>query len=528
MPVYGLESYRRLRLEAPSYSVKEEVVVPVEPQSPPTPEEDVASLLEQGSGKMVDVSYNLGGSTVEFLETDLGIDRLSFTLRHGAEGWLDHLRVGYRAIFEGGYAQEISGVQTRRTFIDGVVSRMSPVFPDSGVPELQVTVESLLFLLTRNRPGKVSFPNAGDSPEDLLHRRVFHLGRSTIRMSEIIKGVVEEYGIEVAQIRIDPEHDSEFDATHVVTQQEDETDFDFLLRLVTGRSRNSAPGRRAIGTAQDEAENPTINGHARMFMEFHPLSGKPVFRVVPEKELLSDRGALKFLYQSAQSRRHRIIPSSQYDPLSPTAELIIKNVSLSDDPDTARGKETQVVSDVSTDPQVGDEGAQQKEVSVFGDKLFIGTVIEPILKEAIAKKEIASAELLDPVAGRFGKRAIGAYYTQPQTKFQPAGTKLSNDPDKNKKKPGAAPASAPTQVLGSGSGGDGAPGTADSVSRDKGDKYRRFGQSLSFETHGNIFMLKARAYQVELGVGRYDGFWYATKVTHVFGKTYRMKVEMGA
>jgi len=111
---------------------------------------------------------DLGDSEIVITEKDWGIDEVDFTIKHNASNWAKYIFIGSDIRVVGGYLSSIknrllpvllSPTSNLRTFFEGIVSKVHPVFPDNGKPELEITVSSPLYRLTLNTPGRVTYPS---------------------------------------------------------------------------------------------------------------------------------------------------------------------------------------------------------------------------------------------------------------------------------------------------------------------------------------------------------------------------------
>jgi len=479
----------------------------------------------------IDVTKLLGLSTVTFEETDLETDQLTFTIMHDALAFIESTSVGMKVQFLGGYNVERGdGVLTKKIFFHGFVSQVRPRFPDNGKLELELICEDGLFLLTRNDTGFVSYPAkqpAGDEPgPGENYKRDFHF-KDKIKISEIVAGIVGEYGMTVEQIDIDEEDDMEFTQEAPVTQSSKENDFEFLTRLLTGRSKDG------VGPAkQRDKKQKLINARARMFMEPDPGSGEMKFHVVPESKLAGEdqQGDITFHYHSQGGE---IVAVNDFDPtndpLSKDPKLIIKSVQIKDNPDSGV-KETQHSQDVGPLAKAKHRGTQlQEEVD---DPTFIEEFIvneAKVVADATGPDSVLGVDdVLATFAGKRNWDDVKHYHIKRTTIHHSASRKIVQNQEEVETPEGeGAESSEDEKVLGKGSGGRGSKGTSRSAKRTGKARIKKYGEELSFTCHGNIFTLCRKSYDIKFPTHLYSGFWYCFKIKHKFGPMYMMDLTLG-
>lgn len=481
------------------------------------------------AGAFVDVTRQLGSIPVIFEEEETVTDKLEFRIIHGAAFFIETLAVGNRVRFTGGYRADRSGIKTKKVFFNGPVSNIRPVFPDNGKLELVVQAEDDLFQLTRNKPGRVTYP--GVKRDGQLYKRNFHFADS-ITISEIITGIVSEYNIPIRQVKVDSEFDGPYKLTDPISQNESESDYEFLLRITTGRaiSERSERDRR-------KRPNKLINAHVRMSMEVNQDSGIAEFHAVPEEDLIGDEASVSFIYHSEGATR---ISPQKFDPTDKDATLIIKGVSISENPDQAASKEVQRHQDV----QPGAKGSdaltpREDEIKPRGSQILEETIPPDffdthVIDEAKVKRDVDAGILVtsDVVGAVFAGTLkwvdVKHYFVLREAKFEAPSRNMSNKPEDLElpETPGTE-TSESEKVLGKSSGGRGSAGTKKSVSKVHKPRVKAYGQTLGFSCHGNIFVLCRRTYNVQFPVGRYTGAWFASRVVHTFGPTYIMEMQMG-
>lgn len=508
MPVESLTPYRKVEIEAPFVK-----------------------------GTWIDITRQLGSGVVTLTEETTGIDQLQFTIKHGAAFWIDNINEGMKVRLTAGYAVELFLQTTKRVMFEGVVSSFKPLLPDTGIPGLRITCMNRLFELTKEKPGRIAYPGIKIANHPPPYNRDFHFGVA-MKISDIVQGILNEYGIPIKQIRIEPAHDYEFQLHNPISQNEDETDWDFIQRLLTGHSNQT---RRRV---RQKKVNHLVNARARLFMEVDPIEQRALATVAPEADLIADTNDdIRFVYQSPGVLS---VDENEYDPTSNITDLMMRGASLSENKEDATGKEVQHRQDVKkgakgrrsvgkaakpTDPQ--NKGAQRKDVvsSGDGDKPPPDLAFNYRINEQLVAKDLKSGKLPSGinilsavVSGQLKWKDVKKYFTPRQVANVPSGRTI----------PGAKPiprqASTPTGFtgsLGKGSGGKGAKGTQGSGEVVQGARIKKYGQTLSFSTRGNLFVLCRKSYPVEFPFGRYTGNWFLLKLEHRIGETYVMQVEMG-
>lgn len=480
---------------------------------------ELENLVDPVPG-LVDVTIQLGSSEVTLVEQYDAISELSFTLRHGAAYWIDVIEEGMRCKLTAGYAVDIPLRTTKKVFFEGIVTSFTPLFPDNGKPELRVTCHDDLYELTRSTPGRVTYPGTKvpNQPNAYVKDRTFHFVESgKITISQIVKGILDEHALPIKQIAIDAESDYEFTTTNPISQGEDESDYSFIQRLLTGKSSKTRERVRKKKT------NHLVNARARMWMETDPITKIPKVHVVSEDRLLDDVGDVTFVYQAVGVQS---VDESSYDPLSPDASLVIRNVQLRENKDQATGRDVTHRQDVSpgakgqrtkADPK--QRGKQRSDVKAPNngktpppdwDKNYV------LNRELILRDRSAGVlkvgDLFQAIkSGQVGWSQVKRYFIPKLVAHAPSARTIPNS---------AAP---PTKVQAKTPTGFGGGGKEQTQKK----RIKKYGRTLSFSAHGNLFVACRKSYPVGLGTGRYDGFWFATKVRHTWGLTYKISVEMG-
>ena len=511
MPQHELTPYRKLELEDPDKR-----------------------------GTYLDVTKQLGSSVVSLLQEESAIDQLSFQLKHGATYWIEKVIEGLKCRFTGGYAVDIPGRTTKRLVFEGIVTKYQPILPDNGKPEIKMVCHTELFKLTRSKPGRVTYPAIPVKGFPFLYSRDFHF-RSHLKISDIVEGILTEHGIAIKQIKIHPELDYEFTYGNHVSQNEDENDYDFVIRLLMGKSKKT----QKDGGAKKKV-NHLVNARARLFMEPDSSDGIQKVHVVPEDDLIADKGTVSFVYQSPGLVS---VNQAAYDPTSPNAELVIRGISLRENKQDAAGKEIQHHKDVKKNARgrrsVGsavqpsdtlNKGAQRKDVlsgsdgdNPPSDLGFNYRINRELLvkdqKAGLLPKGLAIGSLFSgTLSGQYKWKDVKKYFVPRQTSFVPSARALPGG--KGVPRQATTPTGF-TGGLGKGSGGKGAKGTKASGVQIQKPRAKKYGTTLSCWTHGNVFVSCRRSYEMKFPFGRYKGLWYLYKLEQRWGDTFKVQVEFG-
>ena len=501
-------------------------------------------------GVMADVARQLGSSTVSLIEEVDAIDQLVFTIRHGATFWIETIREGLNCKLTAGYAVDVLGQTTKRMMFEGIVTSYEPILPDNGKPELRVVCQNRLHELTKRKPGRVTYPSIPIPNYPYPYQRKFNITDKPLAISDIVRGVLEEHGIPIAQISIDKQHDYAFDITDPISQNEDETDYEFLQRLLTGKS--SKTRRRPKG---EKKTNHLVNARARMFMEVDPVQQVSKVHVVSEATLVLDgvrdaqqrsdqlwsfpplpgggvplvpRGNVHFTYNVPGTQK---ADETEYNPLATDANLVIRGVQLRENREDATGKEIVHRQDVtnkakgrrsvgqavkSTDPV--NKGAQRSDLLTKkssdpppSDFAWNYTLNHELVLRDRNAGILKIGDLSGAVtSGRVGWTEVKKYFIPRQVSHPPSARTIPKSVD--------IPRTATTPT---GFTGD------DKGTQVQDNRIKKYGTTLSCWTHGNIFVLCRKSYDIFFPFGRYTGAWFLTKIEHQWGNTYRMTLEFG-
>ena len=519
MTRYDLQVFRNLRLQTPEAFTKDPV---------PGFSRLEAPNITKKPNPSIDITKLLGSSTVTFEETDQGTDQLTFTIKHAAAVFIEKLSIGTRVEFRGGYnIERRDGTLTKKGFFNGFVSQRRPKVLDNGRLELEVVAEDALFLLSRNKPGTISYPSKIISGP--MHNKNFHF-KDKMKLSDIIRGIIKEYSIPIKQISIDEDRDLEFTQARPFTQTSKESDLEFLTRIMTGRSKDGlTPAKKK------EEEEKLVNARARMFMEWDAEERVSKFNVLPESKLLGEAhfGGIFFQYHAEGGR---LIPVREFDPTrDPSKELtrlIMSNVQIKENADKA-SREIQRGQDVGSLAKLANQGSQLTEEiddPYFLENWEVNEALVAADEKSVDGKPpiLPKGTIISILRGEKNWDDYKRYFFLRTTVFEPTSRNLTNKPEETETPSGDGKESIPDgNVIGHGSGGEGSPGTARSFKVRQKRRIKQYGEEISFTCHGNIFALCRKSYSLIFPIGYYTGDWYCFKIVHKFGPTYKMDITVG-
>lgn len=488
--------------------------------------------------KWLDISDMVPG-TVDFEETDSGLDEASFLISNAAVVWAAHMSEGIGVRLHVGYTGQNRSMQRLR--FDGKVSDFSLQCGANGHLEIDVKVSTPFMDLQANTVGSVTYP--GNKSNRDLHQREFHF-KDKIKISEIVAGILGEYRLPVGQITIEPKRDYEFTQLNPIRQAEDETDLQFITRLLTGKTG------RGLNFGKKKGQK-LVNARARMFWEVDPLDNKAKAYVAPVSKLMQDRGTHTLIPTFSTSQE---MDFSQMDLFSPFSHLPMESGwRLDSNPNRASGREVQFHQDVPPDAKgnrtvgsgaTGDvnRGAQKRDVIQKDKKLskqpddFLKfwsnyRLDRKAIREATQRGDLKKGTELDIIQslaagdGRYTWETVKKYFRRRETKHVPSGRKVPGSA-KLPKKPPKTP-TRPAGTLGRGSGGQGAAGTANS-SEDVYDQMPfKYGLSWELTTYGTPFFSARKIYPVKTtALANFAGDWYCDKASHSIGEVWKIKIHL--
>lgn len=160
---------------------------------------------------------------VTYAEDATLLNTLSFTVDKHAEVLLHRMFIGQWVVLYGGfYASDNSGV--RKVFA-GTITRIKTKFTDSGKVSFSVEAMSYGFnQMGKNTSSNYVYPDK-NSP------RSFAKGKETLKLTELIRGIVESSGMTVGEITLPKQFTNEVLTTKKMRYQKDMSDWRFLNYL---------------------------------------------------------------------------------------------------------------------------------------------------------------------------------------------------------------------------------------------------------------------------------------------------------
>jgi hypothetical protein len=492
--------------------------------------------IATGTGDAItwlDVTMLLGTSEVKLEESYNEIDKLTFKLVHDVVLIQPTIKYGTQVRFTGGYVAEFPA--NTRVFFVGIVTGWALKLPDNGKPEMEIVAEDERSQMSLVRPGQISYPSIGVQEWGINAKRQW-IYKDQLRISEIIRFLCDDYGIAVNEIRIDPAFDKPFGIANPddgLTQGADESDFDLVLRLLTGVGR-------ARDTRVRKGNASSLAAHACWFLEYDLDSEEAQLTVVPEQDILQDVNPLVFRYQGVGFQK---VPEDEYDPTASVGEMMITNVTIRENMDIARNETTKHAKDV-----------QRKAKGPKGRKTKVGDLVRGALEARAAKaageddpgpdglgKELDQ----DKIQATFGNNAALAAATlakpltysdveqftrDKETKWTASSRRLGPDGDgtalRPQKEPPAGsdpvPTSPTTRAVGKQTK---EPKTT--KWKPVGERIKNYGKVVTFSTRGNIYIRARQLYTLEVPFDQYAGQYFLFKLTTVFGNQFRQTAEMG-
>jgi hypothetical protein len=513
-----------------------------------TPQRTLTIGMAGNAGTM-DVTENLGKTTVKFEEELNKLDRLTFSLVHGGEVYAELLDIGDPVTFEGGYRWDQAGSGTpTRVFFKGFVTEPSIKCAGGGRVIVDVTAQDVRWLLTRNKPGSLTYPAPKYDHE--IYPREFRKGVkgpggvTGLKISDIVKGILEEYAptLKIGKMKILEDDDYLFTFDNPIVQNADETDFQFVLRLLTGEGQS-----RFTGVHRDERR--VVNANAVWWMEPNPLTGEAEVHIVNEEEALKEQGLVEFIWQGEGFEK---VPEADYDPTAMGARIICKELTFKQNLDLARNREVRVQKDVqkkakgkkgktqatqATEPngvrgeesERSDEDQSPAAIQSFLDTHEIDEA--KVRASGAANAATAGLEIFRKVSSGQARLSQYRHFFKPKEVRQEATSRAITSKPGDADRPEKPEAPATDTPL-----PPGAPKAKKKTKKPKklkplGERIQKFGFTVSASgVHGNIFMQARRMYKVKAPVPRYapDGHvWFCHKVIHEFGQLYTMSWEMG-
>lgn len=503
----------------------------------------------------VDISSLVKNSPIKVQDNAIGIDSLEFSIYVGASFFIDTLFRGMEVRFKGGYLKGHS-----EWLFDGYIHDWKVKFPNSGKPYINIICHDRLWLLKQVVPGRITYPTL--PTKNISYARTFNIipdKKAEITVSEIVNGILADYEevITVGSITIPVAYDWTFNIKNPISQNENESDYDFLMRLLTGK-KGAGGGRKVVPGNSKESG---VYAHCLFYMETGGVDDAPdtKFYIIPEDELLlntpkddTDLGAIgaalsgvvdvpgvtdggdkiEFYYHIQGGE---IVTPDGYNPGGKPAKLIMKDVTVSENQDMSDSQDVERIqehprrkkkgdgSGAADNPDADDQASSRETVEGEG-----GEAPESWAYYELDESKVEAAES----AGAFKEFDDFALFTQ-VGQFQ--------------RKWNWGDSSAPGPVRrfwkrkdivyeGSGSQID-SDGSSDSASAARGsggkpkvrthpERRGKWGLTLTARIpNGNPQCLAKSIYTLHGLLARYSGEWFLDKVTHNFHQRYTMSVE---
>jgi len=517
----------------------------------------VISGLPRTNDDWLDITTWIKSDVLTVEDSAFEIDMLKFVVAREVDWLVDSIFRGMKVRFKGGY---IAGHQ--EWLFDGYVANFKPLFPDDGRPRLSVMCMDDLWRLQNNRPGRITYPVVRS--DTTRYTRDFHFV-DEIRISEIVEGIIAEYGFEIGDITILEEHNYKFTLRNPISQGETETDYQFVQRILTGKSSGSA--KASPGRNRKADQEPEVHAHALFFMETSGADNEPEtkFFVQPEDVLMGEatgegggggavasaisgaadaalsaigisglfsRSDIQFQYNRAGGQ---VVDPNNYEPDSSSATLILKGVQVDENQSNSRSNEVDRVQENPRSRRGSSESGQTSDVDgAPGTTDDVANEITSPEDEndgppggwtAWEPDEVA-IEAADR-AGRFGDvvnptefiqnwpwERAKEFFIPKENRFESSATPMSADGDAEE-----ATETPPDIPI---------PGSGRAKKRQHTARTRQWGITLKATCpNGNPRVVAKKIYAVRGLLGRYTGDWFMEKVIHTFGGRYTMGVNFG-
>jgi hypothetical protein len=465
-----------------------------------------------------------------------GLDKLAFTLTGAGQTpleatefdlqpavLLDLIRRGQEVRFKGGYLEG-----RREWLFYGYIADWEVLYRDSGKIDLSVTAYDPLWLLTLRKPSPITYPSRAPAT-GVLYNRQFHRAKA-ITLKEIVQGILAEYNLDPDILKIPDSRNFEFTELHPITQKEDETDYKFLDRLLTGKAGSYD---ETFTSWQDEAY---VFAGCVFFAETSGAGTDHKTRVCifPQLDLLAPPNAADttFVFHRYQGTAAEFVTRAEYAPDDPKGKMPIHNVVVKDDGDkvihdrriikeAARKKGTLgpyfPVATQTVDDQSLDNG--NEDLPPAGWQTWTP---DPALVRAARRP---GGELFNvswvTVAKKWTWAQAKKYFTSKQILFHPSAAPAAKTADDEDTK------AEPTATLGAG-GGSGKKKKPDQEQQLADAHALKFGVTVTCHTfHGNPTLVAKKCYDLRGLLERYSGTYLLVKAVHVFGDTYKNELEFG-
>ncbi len=158
-----------------------------------TPKSTDSNSSDSDSNRYMDVEKVIVGDVIYEEQASL-LNTLSFTIGKDADVLLRQFGMGQSVILYGGYYDE-NGGGTRKVF-SGTITRIRTMFPDDGV--VQFSVEAMSYGFVKMGKDNTRFFNYPDKNS----QRKFCKGKTSITLTDIVKGIADENGMFIGNIKI--------------------------------------------------------------------------------------------------------------------------------------------------------------------------------------------------------------------------------------------------------------------------------------------------------------------------------------
>lgn len=506
--------------------------------STPTPwrKLEMQSPVDQ---KWIDITSQIA-PIITFEEGNMGLDELNFTISRGALPWVAHMSDGLGVRLEVGL-QGQRQFNKRKMFEGVTATSVEFGVGSNGQLQIPVVAQTKLYELQVNQVGSVTYPGYKNNRD--LHNREFQF-KEKIKISEIIRGIFAEYNLPIGQITIESKHDYEFTHTNPITQPATETDYQFVVRLLTGKTE------RGVTFGRKKKQH-VVNARCRIFWEVDPLTDTAKIHVAPDSKLLKDRGL------------HTLVPSlseaseldfDKFDLFSPHTELpMLDGWKVKKESSRASGREVQLHQDIPPDAKgnktVGssssgdvNRGSQRRNVVQKDGNLATQPndflqfwknyeLDDAAVKAAMKRGELTTATSLEITSsliaqdGKYNWNSVKKYFRRRKTVHVPSGRKVPNA--SKRKKVSTKPKAPSNSNVGKGSGGSGSAGTSDSNEDVYDSMPYKYGLKWTTDIHGTIYFVPRKIYPVKSkALANFAGDWYCETAFHTIGETWKIAITL--
>lgn len=496
--------------------------------------------------KWVDITHLLGDEELVVEDNVSELDSMTFTLSRGGDSALQVLVEGMRVRFKGGYLEG-----RKEWLFEGFVTSADIQYKDDGDIAVEVTAVNILWPTTLFKPGFVTYPTI--RTENCPYQREFHFV-DEIKLSEIVRGILEEYDVEIGELDIKPAYDFTFTQLHPISQNEDESDYAFLRRLLTGETTGG-------GYTDNGEDEPEMHGHALLLVQTSGTGDQPEtsVQIRSDQYLIEEDSPSDIVFVFHRRNSNVLLADfALYEVDGLATRLSIHgvrpqhNTGEAKQPHTMRVKETprSAISKLFDRKKHGKGGAlapvdKAAEVEHAPDGPAGPQKDPPGGWNAWEFDEAAFAAAEE--AGEFGSgfdnlnpaevvanwpwEKAKRFFKPRETRYEASNIQLTADTHDDALKVDEDK----PQDLAAGGG----PSTAGGRKSKSGDGVRRaktirknpatpkqWGDTLTFQTHfGNPAVFSRKLHRVEGLLPKHEGLWFLLKVRHKFGAGYTLEIE---